>query len=113
MEWLPIITTILGPLLAKCWGEQTERPQDFLARHYDSQRQRMEPVIVRRAMPQTRKAIAQAKRQMTRQQRKDMQKLSANDIYAITEQQLVAAMHADDSEVLGVFAVAAALKDDA
>ena len=115
MEWVTIIMGLLGPFFAKCHSnsEQAARdPKEFLRANYDEATGKMSRDLVRKGMPQTRKAIRKAHRDASKEERKTFPRYSKTDIYQMTEKKLVEAMQAPTEEVEAAFAVAAQLPDD-
>lgn len=113
MDWAVIIGGLVGPLIAQCFSKfSTEDPQEYLRAHYDAASGKLDPSVVRDAMNQTRRAIRKAHRSASRQDRKTMPRYSNQDIYDLTEQNLLKAMESPKSEVLAAFATAASLGDD-
>lgn len=113
MGWETIILSLLESLLAKCFSQvSSETPQEYLRPYYDEASGRMDPDIVREAIPQTRKAVLKARRQATREDRKTMPRYSREDLYLLTEQKLIQAMNASPETVKAAFAAAEALPDE-
>ena len=113
MDWAAIIGGIVGALIAQCFSRfSTEDPQEYLRANYDAATGKLDSSVVRDAMNQTRKAIRKAHRQASRQDRKTMPRYSNQDIYDLTEQNLLKAMNAPKSEIVAVFATAASLGED-
>lgn len=113
MEWLTIISTLVLPMLAKCWGnEGSSDPQEFLKSKYDSESGKMDPATVRRAVPATRKAIAKAKREATKADRKNFPKYTKEEVYSMAEDNLVKAMSASKKQATKVYEAAMKLGDD-
>lgn len=108
-----LILALLGPMLAKCLDQvSSETPAEYLKPHFNSATGRMDPDIVREAMPQTRKAALKARRQASKEDRKKMQRLSYDDVYNITEKKLIEALNAPAEVVASVYAAAKELGDD-
>ena len=113
MEWITIILGFLQPLLARCFSQvSSETPKEYLAGYYNPATNTMEPHIVRQAMGQTRRSILKARRSLSREDRRNFPRYSRDEIYALTESQLIEALHAPDDVLVGVFSAAAALPDD-
>lgn len=113
MEWVAIISTLVLPMLAKCWGTEGDSdPQEFLKSKYDSESGKMDPATVRRAIPATRKAIAKAKRKASKEDRKNFPKYSKEEVYNMAEQNLVKAMNANKKETAKVYEAAMKLGND-
>lgn len=109
-----IILGLLGPLLAKCLDQvSSETPQEYLKPHYDPVTGRMDPDIVVEAIPQVRKAVLQARRQASREERKSMPRYSRNDLYYLAEKKLIEAVKASPEDVAAVYAAAKALPSEA
>ena len=113
MEWLPIILSFLQPFLAKCFAQQsTESPKEYLTSLYNASNGKMDSDLVIDAMSQTRRAIRKARRNASREDRRNFPRYSRDEIYDITERQLIEAMNAPPEQLAAVFASAAALSDD-
>lgn len=114
MNWVALITSLLGPMLAKCFQEQSsEEPQAYLARHYDATASKMDADLVRDAMPATARAVRKAHRQCrTKEDRKSFPRYSRDELYALTEDRLITAMKADPTEVASAYAAAASMTED-
>jgi hypothetical protein len=108
-----LILGLLGPLLAKCLDKvSSEPPKEYLAPHYNESTGRMDPDIVREAIPQTRRAVLKARRQSSREERRSMKRYSYDDLYKLAEKKLIEAMNATPDEVAAVYAAAKALPDE-
>ncbi len=113
MEWIAIISTLLGPLLAKCQQDtSSEDPQAILREAYNPATSRMDEGLVRSAIPATRQAIRKAWRNATPAERKTFPRYSRSEVYEIAEHKLIEAMKADEATLLGVFAEAASMQDE-
>lgn len=114
MEYITIILGVLGPLLAKCWSDQQDQsdPQAYLKSRYNKETNKFDPQIVRQVIPQVTKAIRNAKRGMSKQERKSFPKYNRNEKYDIAEKKLLEAMNAKPEVVRAAFAVAATMGDD-
>ncbi len=113
MDWIALITTFLMPIWAKCQENMSsETPAEYLADHYDATTGKMDPGIVRDAMPGTRRAIRKALRATPQKDRGEFPRYSRDEIYVITEKKLIEAMNAPPEAVAAAKAVAATLGDD-
>jgi hypothetical protein len=113
MDWMLIISGLLTPLLAKSFNQvSSEEPSDYLKPHYNAATGKMDPEIVRAAMPKTRQAILKARRQASHAERKTMPRFGRDDIYALAESKLIEAMNADSETVAKAYAAATELGDD-
>jgi hypothetical protein len=114
MGWITIITGLLLPLLQQCRDKQgaTEDPQGYLRANYDESTGKLDPEIVKSAIPQTRRAIKKALNQTPRDQRDRFPRYRRSEVYDIAEQGLLKAMNATPDEAAQVMAAAAELPDD-
>lgn len=113
MDWMLIISGLLTPLLTKSFNEvSAEQPADYLKSYYDAATGKMDPAIVRAAMPKTRQAILKARRQASHEDRKTMPRFNWQMIYDLAESKLVEAYNADPETVAKAYAAAAELGDD-
>ena len=113
MDWTAIISGFLLPILAKCLGQQsTEEPREYIRAHYDAATGKLDSEIVVDSMRGTRKAIRRAHRKASRQEKKSFQKYSEQEIYDLTESELIKAMNADDDAKSAVMLAASAIEDD-
>ena len=115
MDWISIIGSLLLPIITKCWTTQENSdtdPQEYLRANYDSATGRMSPDVVNAALSSTRKAMYKAKRQASKQDRKNFPRFTKEQIYNIAEKNLIDAMIADDDEVSRIYSEAMQLGDD-
>lgn len=112
MEWFVIISSLLGPLLAKCQqATSSEDPQEMLRESYNETTGRMDESIVRSAVPATRQAIRKAWRNATKEERKTFPRYSRSEVYEIAEAKLIEAMNADPATLQAAFETAAAMDE--
>lgn len=113
MEWVTIISTLLLPILAKCWGdEEGTDGQEFLKANYNTTTGRMNPNVVNRALPATRRAMHKAKMQCKdRRERRNFPAYTKAQIYELAEKNLIDAMNANEDKAIAVYAEADRLGD--
>lgn len=108
-----LFATLLNALLAKCVSQvSSETPQEYCKAHYNAVTGRMDPDVVEECIPEARRAALKARRQVSKSERKDIPKLSRQDLYDRCEKQLIAAMTATPEQVAACMATAAELGDD-
>lgn len=113
MEWVTIISTLLLPMLAKCWGNQGTDPQEYLKANYNSTTGRMNPDVVNAALPTTRRAMHKAKMQCKdRRERRNFPAYNKAQIYELAEKNLIDAMNANDEKAMAVYEAADKLGDE-
>ncbi|HQZ66221.1 MAG TPA: hypothetical protein PLY87_14130 [Planctomycetaceae bacterium] len=113
MGWETLILSLLGPLLAKCFNQvSSETPAEYLRPHYDEATGKMDPDIVREAIPATRRAVLKARRQSSREDRKTIPRYSKNDLYLLAETKLIEAMNAPPEAVAAAYAAAKELSEE-
>ena len=109
MDWSLIIGPILNLLLAKCFKSQGEQgdPQQYLKARYNPSTRSFDDATVNAAMRQTRKAIAHAKRDATKAERKTFPRYTPEQVKTMTVDRLRAAMNAPVPVVRSTMAMAA------
>ena len=113
MEWIPLILNFLQPFLMKCHDRQsTEDPQAVLREAYDPMQGKMDPDLVNDCIPQTRRAFNRARKNASRDERRNAPRYSRAELYDITEKGLIDSMNAPPEHVAQVRAVAATLTDN-
>ncbi len=113
MDWLSIISGLLGPILAKCFQQTSaENPHDVLRAAYNATTGQMDPDLVNDCIPAVRRAANKAHRQASPRDRKTFPRLSRPDHYKIANAKLIEAMNADGAHVDAVLAAGRALGDD-
>lgn len=113
MEWITLITGILGPMLLKCMQKtSTEDPRAFLKSHYDATTDSFSGGVVEDALPQTYRATRIARRRTPPKDRKNFPRYSNDDIVKMTKDHLKDSMNATDTQLATCQAVADQLPED-
>lgn len=113
MEWITLITTLLGPLLMKCFqGSSNEDPREFLKAHYNPDTDEFSGNIVEDALPQTYRAIRKARRQTPHKERKNFPKYSREEVIQMTKDHLKDSMKASDEKLRACKVEADSLEDE-
>lgn len=113
MEWISLITGILGPLLLKCLGKTSaEDPRAFLTSHYDASTDSFSGNVVQDALPQTYRAIRMARRRTAPKDRKNFPRYSRDEVVSMTKDHLKKSMNATDDQLTACKAMADQLPDD-
>lgn len=117
MEWITRIFGLIGPFLAECQKKNnpTQTPaeaQADLRAQYNAMTGRMNPRLVRQVVPQVRRAENKARRNGTKQERKDNPRLTKDQLYDMADKSLIQAMAADKAQLRVAYAAAAKLGDD-
>lgn len=111
--WEILFTTILQAFLARCQSQvSSETPQDYARAHYDSETGRIDPDLVHAAIPAARRAAIRARQKLSPSERRDVPRLSYEDLYHRCEDVIISAIKATDEEVATCLAKAATLGDD-
>ena len=113
MEWIPLVLNFLQPLLLKCFEKtSSEDPQEFLRESYNPVTGKMDPDVVRDAMPETRRALRRARREAPASKKSEFPKLDRDGLYDLAEKGLIDAMNADPVKVTTIRAAASAIRDN-
>jgi hypothetical protein len=113
MDWIGLISGLLGPLLAKCFKQtSSEDPIAYLRSEYNAAPGRMNPDVCEDCIPAVRRAAIQARRQMKPRDRRNAKPLSRQDMYDIAEAKLLEAIKADPAAVAAVMQRADSIEDE-
>ena len=117
MAWITTILGLLGPFLAQCQQrnnpqQTTEEAQAELRKKYDAETGAFDRPTVRAVIPQVRRAEKKARREATRQERRDTPRLSTTQAYELAETKLKEAMNADQPTLAAAYTAAANLGED-
>lgn len=112
MEWLPVILSFFQPMLLKCFEKtSSEDPQAVLRSNYNAATGKMDPDIVEDSIPSTRRAAHKARKNASKAERKTFPRYSRQELYDITEKNLIDSMNAPPETVAAVRSAAYALPD--
>ena len=114
---MAIISTLVNAYLARCQQKNSPEQTPAQARaalqaKYNPQTETMDSALVRQVMPQVRAAEKKARREATKEDRKNNPRMTREACYAMAEQKLIEAMNADNPAVKAAFKAAASLGDD-